>query len=75
MPAAKGKGGCMSITIQKQIDPLTRQVGFLAVMQNDAAFAFSEKDAARKLMARHLEVDFMVSWTNGSMTFYRKGEA
>jgi hypothetical protein len=61
----------MSITIKKEIDPLTRQTGFLAVMQNDAAFAFSEKDAARKLMARHLEVDFMVSWTNGSMTIYR----
>jgi hypothetical protein len=65
----------MSITIQKEIDPLTRQVGFLAVTEYDAAFAFSEKDAARRLMARHLEVDFMVSWVNGSMTFYRKGEA
>jgi hypothetical protein len=65
----------MSITIKKEIDPLTRQIGFLAVMENDAAFAFSEKDAARRLMARHLEVDFMVNWANGSMTFYRKGEA
>ena len=65
----------MIITIQKELDPLTRQVGFLAVMQNDSAFAFSEKDAVRRLMARHLEVDFMVNWVNGSMTFYRKGEA
>jgi hypothetical protein len=65
----------MIINIQKEIDPLTRQTGFLAVMQNDSAFSFSEKDAARKLMARHLEVDFMVNWANGSMTFYRKGGA
>jgi hypothetical protein len=65
----------VSITIQKEIDPLTRQIGFLAVMQNDAAFAFSEKDAAFKLMARNLDVDFMVNWANGSMTFYRKGDA
>jgi hypothetical protein len=65
----------MSITIRKEIDPLTRQIGFLAVMEYDSAFAFSEKDAARRLMARHLNVDFMVNWANGSMTIYRKGEA
>jgi hypothetical protein len=65
----------MIITIQKEVDPLTRQIGFLAVMQNDAAFAFSEKEAARRLMTRHLEVDFMVNWVNGSMTLYGKGAA
>ena len=65
----------MSITIQKEIDPLTRQIGFLAVMQNDASFAFSEKDAVCKLIARHLDMDFMVNWVNGSMTLCRKGEA
>jgi hypothetical protein len=61
----------VSITIQEELDPLTRQIGFLAVMEHDAAFAFSEREAVSKLMARHLEVDFMVSWTNGSMTIYR----
>jgi hypothetical protein len=65
----------MSITIKKEIDPLTRQIGFLAVMENDAAFAFSEREAISKLMARHLDVDFMVNWVNGSMTLYGKGEA
>jgi hypothetical protein len=65
----------MSITIQKEIDPLTRQIGFLAVMENDAAFAFSEREAVSKLMARHFEVDFMVNWANGSMTIHRKGAA
>jgi hypothetical protein len=65
----------MIITIKKEIDPLTRQIGFLAVMESDAAFAFSERKAVSKLMTRHLDVDFMVNWTNGSMTFYRKGAA
>jgi hypothetical protein len=61
--------------MQKEVDPLTRQTGFLAVMENDAAFAFCEKEAVSKLMARHLDVDFMVKWVNGSMTLYGKGEA
>ena len=75
MLTAKGKGGGMSITVKEEVDPLTRQIGFLAVMKSDASFAFSEKDAVCKLIARHPNMDFMVNWANGSMTFYRKGDA
>jgi len=53
------------------LDPLTKQIGFQASLPNDASFAFSEKDAAKKLIDRN-PGDFVIEWINGSMTLSKK---